>query len=50
MYEEAHHNHTGWCILFHVTSDGATPYHDSMSMDFAMLDQAKKKSTTQLHW
>ena len=28
MYEEAHYDHTSWCILFDVTSDGATPYHD----------------------
>ena len=29
-YEEAHH-HTSWCIPFAVTSNGATPYHDSTS-------------------
>ena len=29
-FEKAHHHHTGWCILFSVTSDGATPYHNSM--------------------
>ena len=28
MYKEAHHDHTSWCILFDVTSNGATPYHD----------------------
>ena len=30
MYEEAHPNHTSWCIPFDVTSDGATPYHDRL--------------------
>ena len=46
MHEEAHHNHTGWCIPFAVTNNGATPYHDSMSTTFATSDQMKKKSTT----
>ena len=23
--EKAHHDHTGWCISFDVTSNGATP-------------------------
>ena len=32
MYEEDHHDHTSWCIPVAVTSNGATPYHDSTSM------------------
>ena len=32
MYAEACHDHTVWCIPFAVASNGATPYHDSVSM------------------
>ena len=50
MYEEAHHDHTSWCIPFDVASNGATHIMISASMTFTMSDQVKKKSTTQLHW
>ena len=44
MYEEAHHNHTSWCILFAVVSNGATLYHDSALMTSPHQIRRRKKA------
>ena len=44
MHEKAHHDHTGWCIPFDITSNGATPYHDSMSMTLPCQIRQRRKA------
>ena len=44
MHEEAHHAHTSWCIPVAVTSNGATRYHDSMSMTLLCQIRWRRKA------
>ena len=43
-YEEAHHHHTSWCIPFTLISNGATLYHDSMSMSSPVQIRQRRKA------
>ena len=44
MHEKACHDHTSWCILFDITSDGATLYHDSTLMTSLYQIRQRRKA------